>query len=46
MIQWMAPEVMNFERLTSESDVWSFAVFAWEVYAKGAQPYDGSTFDR
>jgi serine/threonine protein kinase len=30
-LKWMAPECINFRRHTKKSDVWMFAVTAWEI---------------
>lgn len=30
-LKWMAPECINFRRHTRKSDVWMFAVCAWEI---------------
>ncbi|XP_075872961.1 protein-tyrosine kinase 2-beta-like [Nelusetta ayraudi] len=38
-IKWMAPESINFRRFTSASDVWMFAVCAWEIFSLGQQPF-------
>ena len=43
-IRWMAPELfVNSEEgpaFSLASDVWSFGVFCWEVFAYARQPYD------
>ncbi|GMS78979.1 hypothetical protein PENTCL1PPCAC_1154 [Pristionchus entomophagus] len=42
--KWTAPEAYVIGgkkgKSTSASDVWSFAVVTWEVWSKGAEPYD------
>lgn len=38
-IKWAAPEVLNFMRFSSKSDVWAFGVLMWEVYTCGKMPY-------
>ena len=35
----MAPEVMNGEPQTVESDIWAFGVLVWEIYNKAVMPY-------
>jgi serine/threonine protein kinase len=38
-IRWMAPETLRHGTSSTEGDVWSFAVFLWEVYSLGCRPY-------
>ncbi|XP_064077827.1 LOW QUALITY PROTEIN: insulin receptor-like [Macrobrachium nipponense] len=40
-VRWLAPEALEFGRYTSRSDVWSYGVLLWEIYARGLQPYQG-----
>jgi serine/threonine protein kinase len=35
----MAPESVLEKLYTSASDMWSFGVFAWEVFSLGETPY-------
>jgi serine/threonine protein kinase len=37
--KYMAVEAIKQGRFSSASDVWAFAVLAYEVFADGAQPY-------
>lgn len=37
--RWLAPEVLRYQHYSSKSDVWSFAVVAWECCSLGATPY-------
>ncbi|RXM99889.1 Cytoplasmic tyrosine-protein kinase BMX [Acipenser ruthenus] len=39
-VKWSAPEVLNYTRFSSKSDVWAFGVLMWEVFSLGKQPYD------
>ena len=39
----MAPEVLADGDVSTEADVWSFAVLVWELFAHGAAPYAGGT---
>ncbi|KAK1803530.1 hypothetical protein P4O66_020737, partial [Electrophorus voltai] len=34
-VKWSPPEVFNFCRYSSKSDVWSFGVLMWEVFTEG-----------
>ena len=38
-LRWMSPEAIFHDEYSEKSDVWSFAVFAWEVYSLGEMPY-------
>ncbi|CAL8072142.1 unnamed protein product [Calicophoron daubneyi] len=37
--RWMAPECFIADCYTSKSEVWSFGILMWEVFALGATPY-------
>ncbi|XP_046804109.1 putative tyrosine-protein kinase Wsck [Lucilia cuprina] len=39
LTRWLAPEVLRYQHYSSKSDVWSFAVVAWECCSLGATPY-------
>lgn len=39
-VKWSPPEVFNFCRYSSKSDVWSFGVLMWEVFSEGRMPFD------
>ena len=38
-IRWLAPESLEKERYSEKSDVWSFAIAAWELLTNGIKPY-------
>jgi serine/threonine protein kinase len=38
-IRWTSPEAIIYRKFTCSSDVWSFAVLAWEVLNYGERPY-------
>ncbi|XP_062514060.1 tyrosine-protein kinase Tec-like [Corticium candelabrum] len=38
-IKWAAPEVINYAKFSSKSDVWSFSVLMWELFTGGKTPY-------
>ena len=40
-VRWMSPESIMYGKFTLESDIWSFGVVLWEIYALGRQPYYG-----
>ncbi|KAL3227870.1 hypothetical protein MRX96_003824 [Rhipicephalus microplus] len=37
--RWMPPESILYRKFTVESDVWSFGVVLWEIFAFGKQPW-------
>ncbi|XP_013099523.1 putative inactive tyrosine-protein kinase Wsck [Stomoxys calcitrans] len=39
LTRWLAPEALRYQHYSSKSDVWSFAVVAWECCSLGATPY-------
>ncbi|XP_062240145.1 tyrosine-protein kinase Tec isoform X2 [Platichthys flesus] len=39
-VKWSPPEVFNFCRYSSRSDVWSFGVLMWEVFTEGRVPFE------
>jgi hypothetical protein len=40
-VRWMAPETLDDNVSTIESDRWSFGVLLWEIYSQGSRPYAG-----
>eukprot|EP00800_Vazella_pourtalesii_P004533 TRINITY_DN151_c0_g2_i1.p1 TRINITY_DN151_c0_g2~~TRINITY_DN151_c0_g2_i1.p1 ORF type:complete len:700 (+),score=133.78 TRINITY_DN151_c0_g2_i1:84-2183(+) len=38
-IKWAAPEVINYARFSSKSDVWSYGILLWELFTGGNTPY-------
>ncbi|XP_071844033.1 uncharacterized protein [Apostichopus japonicus] len=41
--QWMPPEFLFLETISSAGDVWSFGVLIWEMFSYGSEPYQGQT---
>ncbi|KAJ8383036.1 hypothetical protein SKAU_G00038140 [Synaphobranchus kaupii] len=39
-VKWSPPEVFNFSKYSSKSDIWSFGVLMWEVFTEGRMPYE------
>ncbi|XP_059833342.1 tyrosine-protein kinase BTK isoform X1 [Hypanus sabinus] len=39
-VRWSPPEVLNFSRFSSKSDVWAFGVLMWEIFTMGKTPYE------
>uniref|UniRef100_A0A8D0HM82 Tyrosine-protein kinase n=1 Tax=Sphenodon punctatus TaxID=8508 RepID=A0A8D0HM82_SPHPU len=42
-VKWCPPEVFNYSRFSSKSDVWSFGVLMWEVFTEGKMPFENNT---
>ncbi|KAI6197361.1 hypothetical protein M3Y94_01214900 [Aphelenchoides besseyi] len=42
-VKWLAPETMQHKVYTNKTDVWSYGIMLWEIYAEGAEPYTGLT---
>ncbi|CAD5234085.1 unnamed protein product [Bursaphelenchus xylophilus] len=42
-IRWLAPETLTHAQYSSKSDVFSFGILMWEVFADGQDPYPGLT---
>ena len=40
-IRWLSPESIIFGKFTLESDVYSYGVLLWEIFAFSKQPYSG-----
>jgi len=38
-IKWSSPEVIDYGKYSSKSDVWSFGVTMWEILSGGQVPY-------
>lgn len=38
-VKWAPPEVLQYTRFSSKSDVWAFGVLMWEVFTCGEMPY-------
>ncbi|XP_034532953.1 tyrosine-protein kinase Tec [Notolabrus celidotus] len=41
-VKWSAPEVFNYRKYSSKSDVWSYGVLMWEVFSEGRMPFEQS----
>ncbi|KAM9329494.1 tyrosine-protein kinase Tec [Gastrophryne carolinensis] len=39
-VKWSPPEVFNYSKFSSKSDIWSFGVLMWEVFTEGKMPFE------
>lgn len=42
-IRWTAPEALTSSVFNKESDVWSFGIMMWEIFADAAEPWPNMT---
>nr|XP_014345443.1 PREDICTED: tyrosine-protein kinase Tec isoform X2 [Latimeria chalumnae] len=42
-VKWSPPEVFNYSKFSSKSDVWSFGVLMWEVFTEGKMPFENNS---
>ena len=40
-VKWTAPEALSYRKYSTASDVWSFGVVMYEIWAVGIKPYHG-----
>ncbi|XP_072256544.1 tyrosine-protein kinase ITK/TSK [Pyxicephalus adspersus] len=39
-VKWSAPEVYQYGRYSSKSDVWAYGVLVWEIFSEGKTPFE------
>ena len=39
-VKWTAPEALSYRKYSIASDVWSFGVVMYEIWAVGLRPYE------
>lgn len=42
-IRWLAPETLRTAMYTQKTDVFSYGIMCWEIFANGQEPYPGFT---
>jgi len=42
-VKWTAPEALNYHKYSISSDVWSYGVLLYEIWAMGTKPFQDYT---
>ena len=42
-VKWTAPEALGYKKYSTASDVWSFGIVLYEIWALGIKPYHSLT---
>lgn len=42
-IRWLAPETLRTAIYTQKTDIFSYGILCWEIFADGMEPYPGLT---
>jgi len=42
-VKWTAPEALNYRKYSISSDVWSYGVLLYEIWAMGTKPFKDCT---
>ena len=42
-VKWTAPEALNYRKYSTASDVWSYGVLLYEIWAMGIKPFQDCT---
>ena len=42
-MKWTAPEALNYHKYSTASDVWSYGVLLYEIWAMGTKPFQDCT---
>ena len=42
-MKWTAPEALNYRKYSIASDVWSYGVLLYEIWAMGTKPFQDCT---
>ena len=42
-VKWTAPEALNYRKYSTASDVWSYGILLYEIWAMGIKPFQDCT---